>query len=141
MRLTMALSLPREATSVRYARHVLNTLLNLLDVTDSCRNDIALMITEACSNAVLHANLDRPIEVAIVVDSDECLVEVSNPDGIFTDTQLNAEPPDPLAEGGRGLQLIAALADRTEIARPRPGWVVLRMAKHLAHRTSSHPVS
>ena len=38
---------------------------------------------------------------------------------------------DLLAEGGRGLPIISALADTTRIVHERSGWVVLRMVKHI----------
>jgi hypothetical protein len=34
---------------------------------------------------------------------------------------------DPLAPGGRGLPLIAALSDSAEFVATRPGYVLLRM--------------
>ena len=68
MRLTMDLSLPRDRASVVRARHVLDTLLSLVDATDECRAQLALLITEACANAVLHSDRNIPIELAIALD-------------------------------------------------------------------------
>jgi anti-sigma regulatory factor (Ser/Thr protein kinase) len=56
---------------------------------------------------------------------------------------LRADSPDALAEGGRGLHIISALADTIRIVHERSGWVVLRMVKHLVRnpeRTEDPPV-
>jgi serine/threonine-protein kinase RsbW len=71
------------------------------------------------------------MEVDISIDTDECVVEVGNPDGAGTHGELAAAIPEPLAEGGRGLPLISAIADSARFISARPGWVVLRMVKRL----------
>lgn len=131
MRLTITLSLPRHSSSVTRARHVLTTLLSLTDADEEARGHLAVLISEACANAVLHGDPGSTVDITIVVDDHECAVEVgnsgSNPDG----AGLDAELPDPLTVGGRGLPLIAALADTATFAAGRPGQVLLRMTKRL----------
>jgi serine/threonine-protein kinase RsbW len=134
MTLTMALTLPGDARSASYARSLLDTLLARLDVAAECREELAVMITEACSNAVRHARTAGDIEVSVALQEQQCVIEVANLDGVFDDVQLHAGLPYPLAEGGRGLPLIGALADVAQILHPRPGWVVLRMAKRIIQR-------
>jgi anti-sigma regulatory factor (Ser/Thr protein kinase) len=131
MRLTMDLSLPLDRASVARARHILDTLLSLIDTTDECRAQLALLITEACANAVLHSDRNIPIELAVTIDDRECIVEIGNPDGALDQAELTAGLPSPLSEGGRGLPLIGILADSARFTNPRPGWVVLRIAKRL----------
>jgi serine/threonine-protein kinase RsbW len=132
MRVTMTLSLPRQPPSVTRARHVLTTLLSLTDADQETCGHLAVLISEACANAVMHAEHDSAVEVTIVIDDQDCLIEVGNhgstPDG---GGGLTAELPGPLTVGGRGLPLIAALADTAAFVDGQPGHVLLRMTKRL----------
>lgn len=131
MRLTMTLSLPQHAVSVARARHALNTLVSLTDVTDECQGQLAVLISEACGNAVRHALDGSTVDVKIVIDADLCLLEVGNRGLDGQGATITAELPDPLAVSGRGLPLIAALADTAAFVAAPPGWVLLRMTKRL----------
>src|SRR4051812_24932396 len=112
MRVTMTLSLPRQPSSVTRARHVLTTLLSLTGAGEEVRGHLAVLISEACANAVVHAGRDSTVDVSIVIDARECMIDVANggetPDG----AALTGGLPGPLMVGGRGLPLIAALADK-----------------------------
>ena len=131
MCVTTTLSLPRQAASVTRARQVLTTLLSLTDAGEEIRGHLAVLISEACANAVMHADEGGTVDVKIVIDDHDCLIEVANrgkaPDGVG----LTARLPDPLTVGGRGLPLIAALADTAAFVAERPGHVLLRITKHL----------
>jgi serine/threonine-protein kinase RsbW len=131
MRLTMTFSLPRQPNSVTRARNVLNTLLSLTDASEDCRAHLAVLISEACSNAVKHADHDSTVDIAITIEDSECQLEVSNRGGTLDAAGLTAGLPDPLKLGGRGLPLIAALADSASIVPAAPGSVLLRITKHL----------
>jgi serine/threonine-protein kinase RsbW len=133
MRLTMDVSLRREATAVSHGRNLLDGLLRLAGVADECRIDLGVLITEACTNAVVRADRDGSIEVSVSIDDRTCVVEVGNHGDVVPDDRFAAGMPGPLAEGGRGLPLIATLADRAGFTSPRPGWVVLRIAKDLEY--------
>jgi serine/threonine-protein kinase RsbW len=64
---------------------VLTTLLSLTDADREICGHLAVLISEACANAVVHAELDSAVEVIIVIDDHNCLIEVGNrgstPDG------------------------------------------------------------
>ncbi|HET9730894.1 MAG TPA: MEDS domain-containing protein [Acidimicrobiia bacterium] len=74
----------------------------LEDVLDDC----AVVVSELATNAVMHAHSDFTVTVSRTVDG----VRVSVADG--DDTAPIAGNTDPWALGGRGLQLVAALAHR-----------------------------
>ncbi|MET8082438.1 ATP-binding protein [Micromonospora sp. NPDC005237] len=131
MRVSMNLSLPRQPSSVTRARHVLTTLLSLTDAAEDSRDHLAVLISEACANAVLHADPDSVVDITIVIDDDVCLLEVGNRGSIPNGGRLDAELPAPLTVGGRGLPLIAALADTAAFVAGPPGHVLLRITKHL----------
>ncbi|GIJ23557.1 ATP-binding protein [Micromonospora lutea] len=131
MRVSMTLSLPRQPSSVTRARQVLTTLLSLTDAAEDSRNHLAVLITEACANAVLHGDVDSVVDITIVIDDGVCLLEVGNRGSTPTDAALDAALPAPLTVGGRGLPLIAALADSAAFVAGPPDRVLLRITKHL----------
>ncbi|MGW0504424.1 ATP-binding protein [Micromonospora sp. NPDC003241] len=132
MHVTMTLSLPRQPSSVTRARHVLTTLLSLTDAGEEPRDHLTVMMSEACANAVLHADSGSTVDVTILIDGHECLIEVGNRGDTPHAGKLAAELPDPLTVGGRGLPLIGALADTAAFLDAEPGRVLLRLTKHLS---------
>jgi serine/threonine-protein kinase RsbW len=131
MRVTMTLSLPRQPSSVTRARHVLSTLLSLTDAGDEARGHLEVLISEACANAVIHADRDSAVDVKIVIDDHDCVIEVGNRGSTPDGAGLAARLPDPLTIGGRGLPLIAALADTAAFLQEQRDRVLLRMTKHI----------
>ncbi|MGC5028431.1 ATP-binding protein [Micromonospora sp. DT229] len=131
MRVTMTLSLPRQPSSVTRARHVLTTLLSLTDADEDTRGQFAVLISEACANAVMHADPDSTVDLTIVIDDHTCLLEVSNRGSVPDSVRLDTELPAPLTVGGRGLPLIAALADTAAFVPGPPDRVLLRITRHL----------
>jgi serine/threonine-protein kinase RsbW len=131
MRLTATESLPRQPSSVARARQVVETLLSLTDASDDCRAELALLITEACANAVRHSDPHSPIELAVTVEDRLCVLQVANCADHFTPAGVPSAPPDPLATSGRGLPVITALAEDTTFVTTQPGKVQLRITKRL----------
>jgi serine/threonine-protein kinase RsbW len=137
MRVSMSLSLPRQPSSVTRARHVLTTLLGLTDAAEDSRGHLAVLITEASANAVLHGDPDSAVDITIIIDDDVCLLEVGNRGRTPSGAGLDAELPAPLTIGGRGLPLIAALADTATFVAGPPNHVLLRITKHLTDARTS----
>lgn len=101
------------------------------------RGHLAVLITEACANAVMHADPDSTVDITISIDNEVCLLEVGNRGSTPNGAGLDAELPAPLTVGGRGLPLIAALADMAAFVAGPPDHVLLRITKHLTDvRTS-----
>jgi serine/threonine-protein kinase RsbW len=104
LRLDVA-STPRGVSMVRGA---IVGLLRSAEVPDAAIDDIELVTAEACGNAVRHGTGER-YSVAVDLDDDHCELEV------VTDGDLLGAPPaaeeDPLAESGRGCQVMEALTD------------------------------
>lgn len=132
MRLSATVSLPRQPSSVAHARHILETLLGLTATSHDERGYLALLLTEAVANAVQHAEPGSPVDLAITINDDECLIEVGNHGERPGPAALSAGQPAPLTTaGGRGLPLIAALSDTAAFVPAPPGRVQLRMSKRL----------
>lgn len=137
MRLTMAVSLPQRPSSVVEARHILTVLLTLTTADDQSRDDLAILVTEACANAVQHGDPGTTIDLHVTLEPDVCVLEVGNHGRVPDDGKLTARPPDPARLNGRGLPLIAALSHRAQFVATTPGYVLLRMTLPLPADT--HP--
>lgn len=140
MRLTMAISLPQQPSSIGEARHILAVLLSLTTADDRSRDDLAVLVTEACANAVQHGEPGTTIDLHVAIESGTCVLEVGNrgrvPDGGSFPTRV----PDPAQLSGRGLPLIAALSHSAQFVATTPGYVLLRMAARLPARAHMRAV-
>ncbi|WP_433117447.1 ATP-binding protein [Micromonospora sp. CA-246542] len=132
MRVGMMVSLPRQPSAVARARHILATLLSLTDIGDDVRANLAVLISEACSNAVIHADPSSAVDLTISIDDDVCVIEVGNRGSTPDAAKLDADLPAPLTIGGRGLPLIAALSDAATFVDGPPDQVLLRITKNLS---------
>jgi serine/threonine-protein kinase RsbW len=131
MEIKVVLHLPRDAVSVPICRQVLNSCLETLGVTPDTRGDIALALSEACANVVLHAGPGEEYEVQVRAKDQKCVIEVVNAgslDGGKTPDArgLDGEPSEGLAladlpvpataERGRGLKIIDAVAENLQLS-------------------------
>jgi serine/threonine-protein kinase RsbW len=110
------------APSVPLVRHALRGLLSGLDVDDEVIADIALAVTEACTNAVVHAYRDGGGTINVTA---------SHADGVLTVTVRDhgggMSPRVDTAGLGVGLPVIAAIAQSVEIGSPQDGGTEVRM--------------
>jgi serine/threonine-protein kinase RsbW len=135
----MVLYLPRDTASVPVSRQVLDGCLETLGVTPDTRADIALALTEACANVVLHAGPGDAYEVEARTRNGQCVIEVINTaseqnesgadgrgtgtardgrraaDGRTGQVALTDEPVPVTAEHGRGLKIIDAVVDNLQL--------------------------
>ncbi|MCG5213748.1 ATP-binding protein [Streptosporangium soli] len=109
MEATIALRLPREASSVPFIRHLLDTALRSLGVIPPVRDDIRIILSEACSNVVRHAAPSSNYTVSASVDEERCTIKITDHGGGFDPDDVGEAPRT--AEHGRGLQIMRALAD------------------------------
>jgi serine/threonine-protein kinase RsbW len=130
MRMTIAFWLPRRADSVSVARHILDKLLYAFGVQAMCREEIALAVTEACSNAVRHAKGQSSFEVAAESDDDVVTITV-NDDGPGIAPDRIDGMPEPNEPHGRGIALMRVTTDAFELRRRRSGGVSVRLFKRL----------
>jgi len=141
----VVLFMPGDAASVPISRQVLDSCLETLGVTADTRTDIALALSEACANVVLHAGAGEEYEVMAKAQDGRCVIEVVN-DGDGAGPAAPPSEPVPLtAEHGRGLKIIDAVTDNLRLTgNGRAGttvhfekkldWVPGAPGEHLAHR-------
>jgi serine/threonine-protein kinase RsbW len=128
----MVLYLPRDTASVPVSRQVLDGCLETLGVTPDTRADIALALTEACANVVLHAGPGDEYEVQARARNGQCVIEVVNTaseenssgttwdgggtaGGLADGIALTDEAVPATAEHGRGLKIINAVVDNLQL--------------------------
>jgi serine/threonine-protein kinase RsbW len=112
----MVLFLPRDAASVPVSRQVLDGCLETLGVADDTRTDIALALSEACANVILHAGPGEEYEVMASARDGRCVIEVVNTgDGAAVTTPPGGMVPA-TAEHGRGLKIMNAVVDNLQLS-------------------------
>ncbi|MFJ8779374.1 ATP-binding protein [Streptomyces sp. NPDC102476] len=110
----------------RLARHLaLNQLHDWGIPYDSPAADaVAVIVAELAANAVTHGRVPgRDFELRLSLVTGSVRVEVTDTRG---ELPAAVRPPAPLDDGGRGLLLVEALADRWEVLdrEPPPGKTV-----------------
>lgn len=140
MRMRITLWLPRDASSVAMARQALDRIFTLYGVRPDCRGQLALAVSEACSNAVRHATGERAYQLCAEAEDSTVIIEVQdNGPGLPAELDPAGAPAEPHPAGmpatdklnGRGLALMRISTDAVELRRRRTGGLSVRMFKRL----------
>jgi serine/threonine-protein kinase RsbW len=120
---------------VPLARKVLRHALTVLEVVPGCIDDIELAISEACTNVLDHAGQHDEYTLVAGIDGDYCLMEVCDEGAGFDVPPESAQrtPAEPLAEGGRGIQVMRALVDQLDFAIRDDHGSAVRLRKRLVY--------
>jgi anti-sigma regulatory factor (Ser/Thr protein kinase) len=100
----VSMTLHPHAKSVASARRFVTAVLDEI-VDDARRRDIELLVSELVTNGVLHAA--TTMELVVCVDADNGTVRVELVDEVHAAPYVR---PEPGADGGFGLRIIAGLA-------------------------------
>jgi serine/threonine-protein kinase RsbW len=117
------LELAAEADNVPLVRHALRGLLEASGISDERTADIALAVTEACANAVLHA---YPGDIGKF----EVAAELAPGGRLFVIVRDYGSGMAPRVDSpglGVGLPVIAAIAEALEIDSPDGSGTLVRM--------------
>jgi len=122
----LSLTVPARAENVAVVRHAIGGLGEALAMGDQTLSDIKLAVTEACTNAVVHAYPDGegPLEVAAHIDDDQLLL-------VVRDEGRGIVPRTDSPGLGLGLPLIATLAEALELGTDDQGRTEVRMTFRL----------
>lgn len=122
----LCLTLPARAENVAVVRHVIGGLGEALEIDDQTLSDIKLAVTEACTNAVVHAYPDGegPLEVAAYVRGNLLML-------VVRDEGPGIVPRTDSPGLGLGLPLIATLAEALELGTDDAERTELRMTFRL----------
>lgn len=117
--LELRLSCPARPDELRNVRHRFGDFLEDHGLDRTVRDGALLVTAELLTNAFEAGPSDSSIEFAAAMSEAVLAIEVTNrlsPDGIEAIQRLaSIGMPDPTAERGRGLPLVAALATRLAV--------------------------
>jgi serine/threonine-protein kinase RsbW len=134
MEIAFRVSLPLEAASVPMVRRLCRCSFRTLGVEEECVADLELAVTEACTNVLKHAaGTDNTYEVEVRTDESTCDLRVKDKGSGFAPrtTEAGASRPQPVAEGGRGIQLMRELVDRLQFVSHELSGTVVHLEKSL----------
>lgn len=106
--------------------------LDAIGVTDECRDDVTLALTEVCSNVMRHAHESVDYTVTVTATATRCTIDVCD-SGTGLPLGAVTEPPrkpGSTAENGRGLGIVRAVMDAVQVVAG-PGGVAIHMVKQL----------
>lgn len=139
MEIAFSLCLPRDESSVAVVRHLCTTAMTQFGVEDACIHDVAVAVTEACTNVLQHAHGQDQYDVEIRVSEEQASIRVSDVGEGFDYHALVRDSGSygPMEERGRGLVLMRALVDELEfVSDPEKGNLV-RLTKRLETKDPS----
>ena len=129
MEAVIALRLPRDPASVPVIRKMIDSALGVAGVDKPIRDDIRLMLTEACSNVIIHALTSDEYDVSANVFEDRCVIRVMDAGVGFA---AEAARPVPIMAGhGHGLQIMRALADEIHLTNHEDNGAIVHLEKTL----------
>ncbi len=107
------------------------------DIPDETVNPIRVAVSEAMTNAVIHAHAgdtSKKIVITVEIYTDRLEVRVADEgEGLADHTGIDFDPVGlPDDESGRGLGLIKYLMDEVDVDLRKEGGAVIRMVKMLA---------
>jgi serine/threonine-protein kinase RsbW len=113
----VTLVIPARTEYLILARLALAGIAREVEIDQATLADLKLAVTEACGNAVQHAQPGEGGMVTVRFTIDDDAIEISvEDDGPGMDTaSVPALPDGDVSESGMGLAIIHALVDRVEI--------------------------
>jgi serine/threonine-protein kinase RsbW len=133
MEFAFSLTLPREALSIPLARRILGSTMLNLGIDKRCVEDVEIVVTEACTNVVKHAepdSADYEVEVSITHDCADIKIKDRGP-GFDQVSHSQARALNLTEEGGRGILLMRALVDRVEFLNDPASGTIVHLTKKL----------
>ncbi len=134
MLIEMAVCLPRESRTVALVRTAITNTLTLIGADQDCVDDIALAVSEACTNVVQHAASDDEYEVAVHVDDTRCTISVKNTGTGFDAEELAGTMPDPYSPRGRGVAIMQTVMDGIDFTSSPEAGTMVNLVRNLTFR-------
>ena len=105
--------------------------LDAIGVSDECRDDVTLALTEVCSNVVRHAHESPDYTVTVTATANRCTIDVCDSGTGLPVGAVDERPrKSATAESGRGLGIVRAVMDAVQVVAG-PGGVAIHMVKQL----------
>ncbi len=136
----VTLTLPARTEYLILARLALAGIARQVELDQATLADLKLAVTEACGNAIRHAQPvgEGVVRVRYAVEDDAIEIRVDD-DGPGMPTPVpGGLPPVELSESGMGLAIIDALVDEVEIGPGADGrGTTVRMRRRLSDTSAS----
>lgn len=136
----LVLRLPRDPVTVPVTRKTVDCALGAIGVTDECRDDVTLALTEVCSNVVRHAHESPDYTVTVIATASRCTIDVCDSGtGLAPDVTVIERPrkAGSTSEHGRGLNIVRAVMDAVQVV-VGPSGVAIHMVKQLIFGKGSY---
>ena len=112
----LRISLPPQPARLLAVRARVRTHLQLSPLDPEQIEDVVLAVEEACTNAIRHSGTSRDIEVSLTFEGADLFATVRDQGQGFDLSRFDPEViPDLMADGGRGLFLMAQLMDELDL--------------------------
>jgi len=115
----ISIALEPEPQSIAPARHAVDALIAGAEPSEELRFHLRLVVSELVTNAIMHGALTDDIQLELSLHRFHAQVRVTSP-GTLGMTKLRRGS----ADGGRGLEIVAALSDRWAIETGPAGTAV-----------------
>jgi serine/threonine-protein kinase RsbW len=135
--ITLTLCLPRDEGTIPVARHIATSAIEEIGVMDDAVHDIAVALTEACTNVLKHSGPGDEYEVSLEVDGAQCIIRVVDTGHGFDSTSVGLADADGSSEQGRGIQLMRALVDQVKFISKAEAGTVVSLEKTLSFEDGS----
>ncbi|MFN2606572.1 MAG: ATP-binding protein [Acidimicrobiales bacterium] len=133
MQVVLAVCLPRDEVSIQVARHIIQDALRAVGVAESCLQDVAIALSEACTNVVQHSGPGDQYEVRVEITDERCVLSVIDKGHGF-DSAIVGDSSDLSSERGRGIVLMRALVDDIHFVSDPESGTAVRLEKTLEFR-------
>ena len=132
MEIVIEFTLPRDASTAPLTRQILDSSLRNLGVAADIRADLTIALSEACANAIQHADNSPEYGVRAIVGPSRCVIEVADSGCCLEESAIAKAGPAALtAESGRGLHIIRTFTENLQVIRRLSGGCVVRFEKPL----------
>jgi serine/threonine-protein kinase RsbW len=128
--LRLVLRLPRDPVTVPVTRRTVDCALDAIGVSDECRDDVTLALTEVCSNVVRHAHESADYTVTVTATASRCTIDVCDSGTGLPQNVASPRKAGSTAEHGRGLSIVRAVMDAVQVVAG-PSGVAIHMVKQL----------
>lgn len=130
MLLRLVLRLPRDPVTVPVTRRTVDGALDAIGVSEECRGDVTLALTEVCANVVQHAAESDDYTVMVTATASRCTIDVCDSGTGLPAEVAKGRRPGATSETGRGLGIVRAVMDAVQVVAG-PSGVAIHMVKQL----------
>jgi len=131
----MRLTIPSRLEVLSQVDKFASDIANKLNLTDDQKDNLAIAVTEAVGNAIVHGNKKNPektVSICFQIKKDSIRVSITDQGSGFQPAEL-ANPLDPqnvMKESGRGIFILKSIMENVRFSfSPKGTTVVFKMKR------------